>query len=583
MEMVNLLLRDGTPMSDVGWVAVGTAIALLVGWYFYQEYQVKALLERSNIPYIGNTAQGNPLPWLGHVPTFLQWRPWDVLMEWHTRVAQSPILAYPLFGNTMYCIASPELLKQTLQSKIAHVKKDTANVMKPFLSILGTGIVTSEDESWLKQRLKMSHPLRKDVLEIIPRQTVIAVQRFCDTIDSCCQADDDGTTAIPLGSSLRHLTLQVISGSFLSLSAEESDSTFAKMYLPIVEEANSRVWHPYRAYCFFLPAFWSYHLNVYRLNRYVSQLIRKRWAQRKQEQQCNNKAGNDNTNDNNNINHHHHSRPLDMLDRVLQAYEKECPPHQMDISSAAVRQIRDEMKTFMLAGHETSAAMMTWALYELLQNDELCDQVRAEAQAVFGVDTDIQSIQTSSTSTTTTVSAAASNKNSTNDGTKNTMEIPENLSELVCSEACLKESLRKYNVVPLVARRIVQDLYLQDQGKEYFIPAGSPLQVHLQAIHRNPDIWPDPLKFDPSRFLQKDHPPAPFTFVPFIAGPRNCLGQHLALLESKMVISMLLQRYKFKLTEETKAMGVDPRHRYMVPVIPKDEVMVQVVGRPYKK
>lgn len=507
---------------------LGTVLAVLVGWYTYNYHKTKDMLNKSNIPFIENTPEGNPLPWLGHVPAFLRWRPWDVLMAWHER--HGPIVAYTLFGNTMYSIASPELLRQTLQSKIANVKKDTANVMKPFLSILGTGIVTSENESWMKQRLKMSHPLRKDVLEIIPRQTVSAVQRLCDIIDAKNEGEE-----IPLGSSLRHLTLQVISGSFLSLSAEESDSTFAQMYLPIVEEANSRVWHPYRAYCIFLPDFWSYHVNVYRLNRYVSKLIRERWAQRQKEQSSASTNG----------------RPFDMLDRVLQAYEKECSTDQKGISDEAVRQIRDEMKTFMLAGHETSAAMMTWALFELLQNNELCHAVRTEGQKVFGTKTD----------------------------TRKMVHIPENLSELCVSEACLKESLRKYSVVPLVARRVVQDLKMQDGDQEYFVPAGSPLQVHLQAIHRNASLWPGPLKYDPSRFL-RDTPPAPFTFVPFIAGPRNCLGQHLALLESKMVLSMLLQRYDFKLiSKDSQLKGTDPRHRYMIPVIPKDEVMVQVVAR----
>jgi cytochrome P450 len=510
------------------WMLLASLFAVLAGWYARSRQNTKAFLAKSNIPFIERSAEGNAFPWLGHVPTFLRWRPWDVLEAWHNR--HGPIIAYTLFGNTMYSIASPSLLRQTLQSKIANVKKDVANVMKPFLSILGTGIVTSEDAAWMKQRLKMSHPLRKDVLEIIPRQTVAAVQRLCRSMDAQQAAGE----AVALGSSLRHLTLQVISGSFLSLTAEESDSTFARMYLPIVEEANVRVWHPYRAYLIFLPSFWSYQLNVRRLNLYVSRLIRLRWLQRRVEQQ--------------NTGSKRSSRPLDMLDRVLQAYEKEYPEAK-SMSSKAVRQVRDEMKTFMLAGHETSAAMMTWALYELLQNHEVCERVRAEGQSIFGPNTDVGTMQS----------------------------IPENLSALIWSEASLKEALRKYSVVPMVARRIVRDMYVQDQGTDYFLPAGNPVLVHLQAIHRNPALWPDPLRFDPTRFLQKN-PPAPFTFVPFIAGPRNCLGQHLALLESKMVLSMLLQRYDLEVVGDSPT-GPDPRHRFMVPVIPEKEVWVRVRAR----
>jgi cytochrome P450 len=89
------------------------------------------------------------------------------------------------------------------------------------------------------------------------------------------------------------------------------------------------------------------------------------------------------------------------------------------------------------------------------------------------------------------------------------------------------------------------------------------------------------MQFDPTRFL----PGAvvePYTFLPFIAGPRNCLGQHLALLESKMVIGMLAQRYQFSLPAG-KTVQVsdwsgdgDPRHRFMVPVIPKEELVVKL-------
>lgn len=262
----------------------------------------------------------------------------------------------------MFSIGSPELLKVVLQSKIAAVKKDIRNTMKPFLSILGTGIVTSEDESWMKQRLKMSNPLRRDVLEIIPRQTLIAVQRLMKTMDQACENDQE----IPVGSSLRHLTLQVISGSFLSLSADESDSTFAEMYLPIVDESNTRVWHPYRGYLFFLPSYWKYIFNVRRLNKYVSKLIRQRWAVRQLERATG-----------------HSAREHDILDRVVQVYEKEFPAATV-LPESAVRQFRDEMKTFMLAGHETSAAMMTWTLYELMGNSKLMQQVAVEGESVFG-------------------------------------------------------------------------------------------------------------------------------------------------------------------------------------------------------
>lgn len=141
-----------------------------------------------------------------------------------------------------------------------------------------------------------------------------------------------------------------------------------------------------------------------------------------------------------------------------------------------------------------------------------------------------------------------------------------------------QESLRKYSVVPLVARRTIEDLHLEGR---YLIPKGSSVLVNIQAVHHDPKYWPEPTRFDPYRFLGNQII-EPFTFVPFIAGPRNCLGQHLALLESKMVIALLAQRYNFSLpkgeTVEVNEWGheKDPRHRYTVPVIPQKELMVLV-------
>jgi beta-ring hydroxylase len=135
-------------------------------------------------------------------------------------------------------------------------------------------------------------------------------------------------------------------------------------------------------------------------------------------------------------------------------------------------------------------------------------------------------------------------------------------------------------VVPLVARRTIADMHIEDDGHHYVLPKGSSLLLNIQAVHHDPALWPEPMKFDPQRFIDKEL--APYTFLPFIAGPRNCLGQYLALLESKMVISLLLQRYQFRPVEEdhlrtdTWSSGNDPRHRFMVPVIPAKELMVHV-------
>jgi len=136
----------------------------------------------------------------------------------------------------------------------------------------------------------------------------------------------------------------------------------------------------------------------------------------------------------------------------------------------------------------------------------------------------------------------------------------------------LQEALRKYSVVPTVSRTVIEDTHVGP----HIVPKGTTLFISIQAVHQNPKIWPDPMKFDPTRFCDPNPIPAPYTFLPFIEGPRNCLGQYLALLESKMVLGMLLQRYNFSLKNPIEG---NPKHDYMVPVIPKAGVDVTVSKR----
>jgi cytochrome P450 len=519
------------PLAFVSAIFLGGVLALFV-W----NEQSRRTGRIYGMPYMHYPKQGRAFPILGQALNFLRYRPWDLLTTWH--LAYGPIVCFTLLGKTMFSIADPILLKYVLQSKISHVKKDVHNTYKHFLVILGQGIVTSEDQSWMHQRLKMSQPLRSDILTQIPAQTLKALQNSMKIMDQAVETQQP----VPLGESLRHLTLQVISGAFLSLSAEESDSTFAQIYMPIVDESNQRVWHPYRAWLIGLPFWWEYQRNVRKLNTYVSHLIRQRWTVRRQEE----KEGSG-------------ERENDVLDRVLQVYEKECDSIPLSLPENMVKQFRDEMKTFMLAGHETSAAMMTWAFYELMgDRDRLVEPLLKEACTVFDVRRDWAK------------------------STAQDLPDAEELAKLTFSEATLRESLRKYSVVPIVARRTVKDLYMDN----YYVPKGSSILINIQGVHWNPEFWPEPMKFDPERFLdaqlvaQRD----PYTFLPFIAGPRNCLGQHLALLESKMVLSLLTQRYEFELVGQTAESmdwsgDRDPRHRFMVPAIPKEELMVKVKFR----
>lgn len=468
--------------------------------------------QRTSIPYV----QGG-LPFFGNVFSMIKGSPWDTMTEWARQYGR--IYKITLFGSDGIVISDAEMLKVVLNTKLSVFKKDVEWTYKPFLVILGNGLVTADGDNWRRQRVLLSSHLRIDILDLIPDMAIRAVQRLSTKLHKARKSG----AAVNMAEEFRHLTLQVIAEAVLSISPEESDSTFAEMYLPIVEEGNLRTWDPTRAYLP-TPAWFAFRKAVDRLNSYVTGLITSRWALRQQEE----KSGSQ-------------GRKQDILDKVLGAIT----PDQWN--DAAIRQVCDEVKTFILAGHETSASMLTWALLELTQNASYRERVRSEAAAVFerGHYSKIEKMDGEVTGHLSVFAAPPR---------------PALDSGLVYTECCLRESLRKYSNVPTVVRLSAEDC----QVGPHLIPKGSTIMVNIQGVHHDPEYWPRPLEYQPERFLS---PITPYTFLPFVEGPRMCLGQHLALLESKVVLSVLLHTFNFETQNLAEA---SVKHPFMVPIIPKN-------------
>lgn len=195
-------------------------------------------------------------------------------------------------------------------------------------------------------------------------------------------------------------------------------------------------------------------------------------------------------------------------------------------------EVLDEALTFVSAGHETTANALTWAVLLLDQHPHIRDSARNEVLAVMG-----------------------SRRAPTMD----------DLPSLPLLGYILQETLRMYPPAPLVTRVTAQEVELDvspgilasKDSTSLRLPAGTHLAIPIYAIHRDPEYWgkgpghSEPNTFDPSRW--KDGASAactsPWAYLPFSAGPRNCIGHAFAMQEAKLILAMILQRIDWKVAE----------------------------------
>ncbi|XP_073909954.1 leukotriene-B4 omega-hydroxylase 3 isoform X2 [Castor canadensis] len=198
------------------------------------------------------------------------------------------------------------------------------------------------------------------------------------------------------------------------------------------------------------------------------------------------------------------SKTLDFIDVLLLTKDE-------DGKTLSDEDIRAEADTFMFEGHDTTASGLSWILYNLAKHPEYQERCRQEVQELLR-DRDPTEIEW------------------------------DDLAQLPFLTMCIKESLRLHPPVTVIARCCTQDVVLSD-GR--VIPKGVICLISIFGIHHNPAVWQDPEVYDPFRFDPeniKDR--SPLAFIPFSAGPRNCIGQTFAMSEMKVALALTLLRFR---------------------------------------
>jgi cytochrome P450 len=171
------------------------------------------------------------------------------------------------------------------------------------------------------------------------------------------------------------------------------------------------------------------------------------------------------------------------------------------------QRLREELITLLLAGHETTASTLSWALYLISAHPEVAERLRAEAIEVLG----------------------------------NRLPSYEDLPALTYTTRVISETMRLYPPVWALTRQAQAD----DRVGGYHVPAGADVLICPYTLHRHPAFWAEPSRFDPDRFTEARSAGRPrYAYIPFGAGPRFCVGNNLGLLEATFVLTLLARELR---------------------------------------
>jgi cytochrome P450 len=405
------------------------------------------------------------------------------------------LVRYRFIGRYGYQVNHPEYIKHILQDNHHNYQKSKAIVTR-FDQLVGNGLLLSEGDFWLRQR-RLAQPA-------FHRKRIAA---FGAIMTGAAEAALDHWSAnedqpLDVAEEMTKLTLQVAGQTLFGLDlldhAKEVGEAFGDVSAEVISFPRSYVvarmllpWLPIPT-----PRNRRFDEGLRTLDRVVQGIIVHR---RK-----------------------HNEEREDLLSMFMSACDEETGERMDD------RQLRDEVMTMLLAGHETTALALTWTWYLLSQHPDVEHKLHAELDTVL-------------------------------QGSTPTLN---NLSNLPYTRSIVEEVLRLYPPAHSFNRQATAD----DEIGGYHIPAGAHMLIQPYVVHRHPAFWEHPEVFNPERFMpERSHERHRYAFIPFSGGPRQCIGNTFALAEAQLVIATIAQRYRLRLVPghpvETVAMiTLRPRH-----------------------
>ncbi|XP_072759258.1 cytochrome P450 4C1-like isoform X2 [Anoplolepis gracilipes] len=458
----------------------------------YQQYVLRQKLK--NIPQCGRFP-------FGVIFELIKMRDYE-RVQWFAkqmqRFSKEGIFIHWLGMKPFINLYKPEFLEIILPSTVNIEKGYPYEMLE---SWLGKGLLTSTGKQWNHDRKLIGPTFHFTILD----QFAVIMFEKAEILTKCLEKEivKNPGKAINIFPFINNVTLDVICETAMGVDvhAQEIETKYTSTIhrgSKLIFDRLLRPWYGSDWLYDLVPSGKEYKSVIDTIHKFTKEVIRKKKIAR---QSQNNFAKSENEDDKIDIGKRKRKAFLDLL---LDQNEKDEAPLTDD-------ELRAQVDTFMFEGHDTTAVAITWTLFLLGNNLEHQEKVHEELEKVF--------------------------KDS---------ETPANvkeLSQLKYLDRIIKETLRLFPSVPMITRKLAEDVKMGD----YMLPKGTTVLAAIGLTHTNPEVWPDPEKFDPDRFLPENSKHRnPYAYIPFSAGPRNCIGQRFALLEQKTILTAILRKWRLK-------------------------------------
>lgn len=408
------------------------------------------------------------LPLLGVMPEMVS----DMLgLFTKTAREHGGIAQFKLLNKSYFLVTDPDYVKYILQDNYKNYIRGRS--VETGRVLLGNGLPLIDGDFWLRERRLLQPAFHR---ERLGKLASTATDVIGSALDSCSQRIQTRPT-LDMDEEMMRLTLTIIIKSMFSADIDDKILGLSHAFnvaSKFMLWRSQQMWAP--PLWFPVPRNVEYNRAFKVLNETIYPLI---------------ESGRKEPKD-------------DLLSMLLEMRDAETGEGMTD------QQARDEVVTIFFAGHETTAATMTWAFYLLSQHPEIEEKMRSEVKSILG------------------------------DRKPTFADLP----KLTYMQQVIQEVLRLYPAAYLFAREAVQDDVLDG----YPIPANTLIFITPYITHRDPTLWPDPEKFDPERFTPEQVANRPKQiYYPFGEGPHICIGNNFAMMEMQLILIMTLQRFRLKL------------------------------------